>query len=87
MSALLSLSPLTGRSARFSCLALNYLRGPIALIAQCLRSDFSSPVLRDTARLSQRYPLLHPMGFLVAQHDQFGAKPPSPFFEPFPSGK
>ena len=37
----------------------------------------SGPVLRDTARLSQRYPpSLRDMGFLVSQHGQLGAIPP-----------
>ena len=35
----------------------------------------SGPVLRDTARLSQRYPLLRTIGFLVSQHGQLGAIP------------
>ena len=39
----------------------------------------SGPVLRDTARLSQRYPLLRAMGFLVSQRGQFGAIPPPLF--------
>ena len=38
-----------------------------------------APVSRDTARLSQRYPLLRAMGFLVSQHGQLGATPPPPF--------
>ena len=38
----------------------------------------SGPVSRDTARLSQRYPLLRAMGFLVSQHGQLGAIPPPP---------
>ena len=47
----------------------------------------SGPVLRDTGRLSQRYPLLRAMGFWVSQHDQFSAIPPPPFAEPFPLGE
>ena len=40
----------------------------------------SGPVLRDTARPSQRYPpQLRAMGFLVSQHGQLGAIPPPPF--------
>ena len=42
----------------------------------------SGPVLRDTARLSQRYPgplLRAIMGFLVSQHGKLGAIPPPPF--------
>ena len=44
----------------------------------------SGPVLRDTARLSQRYPLLRAMGFLVSQHGQLGAIPPPPFLSDSP---
>ena len=44
-------------------------------------------VLRDTARLSQRYPPIRAMGFLVSQHGQLGAIPPSPFSERFPLGE
>ena len=44
----------------------------------------SGPVLRDTARLSQRYPLLRAMGFLVSQHGQLGAIPPPPFLSVSP---
>ena len=39
----------------------------------------SGPVLRDTARLSQRYPPIARYGFLVSQHGQLGAIPPPPF--------
>ena len=40
----------------------------------------SGPVLRDTARLSQRYPpSLRATGFLLSQHGQLGAIPPPPF--------
>ena len=35
----------------------------------------SGPVLRDTARLSQRYPPIARYGFLVSQHGQLGAIP------------
>ena len=45
----------------------------------------SGPVLRDTARLSQRYPpSLRAMGFSVSQHGQMGAIPPLPLFGAFP---
>ena len=44
----------------------------------------SGPVLCDTARLSQRYPLLRSMGFLVSQHGQLGAIPPPPFLSVSP---
>ena len=41
-------------------------------------------MLCDTARLSQRYPLLRAMGFLASQHGQLGAIPPSPFLSVSP---
>ena len=44
----------------------------------------SGPVLRDTARLSQRCPLLRAMRFLVSQHGQLGAIPPPPFLSVSP---
>ena len=48
----------------------------------------SGPVLRDTARLSQRYPpSLRAMGFLVSQHGQLGAIPPPPFLSVSPLGE
>ena len=47
----------------------------------------SGPVLHDTARLSQRYPLLRAMGFLVSQHDQLGAIPLPFFLSLFPFGE
>ena len=46
--------------------------------------SLSGPVSRDTARLSQRYPLLRAMGFLVSQHGQLGAIPPPPFLSVSP---
>ena len=46
--------------------------------------NLSGPVLRNTARLSQRYPLLRAMGFLVSQHGQLGAISPSPFLSVSP---
>ena len=49
--------------------------------------ELSGPVLRDTARLSQRYPLLRAMGFLVSQHGQLGAMAPPPFSERLPIGE
>ena len=39
----------------------------------------SGPVLRDTARLSQRYPPIARCGVLVSQHGQLGAIPPPAF--------
>ena len=53
--------PLTG--ALFSC----RVAGRVPLL--------SGPVLRDTARLSQRYPLLRAAGSLVSQHGQLDAIP------------
>ena len=42
--------------------------------------SLSGPVLRDAARLSQRYPpSLRAMGLLASQHGQLGAIPPPPF--------
>ena len=52
---------------------------PLPLEKALRRRKLSGPVLRDTARLSQRYPLLRAMGFLVSQHGQLGAIPPPPF--------
>ena len=46
----------------------------------------TGPVLRDTARLSQRYPPLARYGFWVPQHTQLGAITPPPFSECFPRG-
>ena len=43
------------------------------------RSHGSGPVLRDTARLSQRYPPIARYGVLVSQHGHLGARPPPPF--------
>ena len=43
----------------------------------------SGPVLRDTARLSQPYPLLpllRAMGVLMSQHGHFSCNAPSPPF-------
>ena len=44
-------------------------------------------MLRDTARLSQRYPPIARYGVLVSQHGQLGAIPPPPFLSlsPFES--
>ena len=44
-----------------------------------LRHTLSGPVLRDTARLSQRCPPIARYGALVPQHGQLGAIPPPPF--------
>ena len=47
----------------------------------------SGPVLRDTARLSQRYPHIARYGVLVSQHSQLGAIPPPPFSQRLPLGE
>ena len=47
----------------------------------------SGPVLRDTARLSQRYPPIARYGvFFLSQHDQLGAIAPPPFLRVSPHG-
>ena len=49
------------------------------------KKNLSGPVLRDTARLSQRYPpSLRAMGFLVSQHGQLSAIPLPPFLSVSP---
>ena len=53
------------------------LFGPVAL-GTTPRCPLSGPVLRDTARLSQRYPPIARYGVLVSQHGHLGAIPPSP---------
>ena len=53
-------------------------------LASSLRRGLRGPVLRDTARLSQRY---RAVGFLVSQHGQLGSIPPPPFSERFPLGE
>ena len=46
----------------------------------CSANSLSGPVLRDTARLSQRHPSVARYGgFLASQYGQFGAIPPPPF--------
>ena len=47
--------------------------------------NLSGPVLRDTARLSQRYPPIACYGvFGVSTYGQLGVIPPSPFLNVFP---
>ena len=59
-----------------------------ALASVGTKKELSGPVLRDTARLSQRYtPSLRAMGFLMSQHGQLGAIPPPPFSERFHIGE
>ena len=60
--------------------------GPsLRLHISLLFDSLSGLVLRDTARLSLRYPpSLHAMGFLVSQHGQLGAIPPPPFLSVSP---
>ena len=50
-------------------------------------STLSGPVLRDSARLSQRCPPIARYGVLVSQHGQLGAIPPPPFSERLPLGE
>ena len=52
------------------------LFGVCVCVSVCL---LIGPVLRDTARLSRRYPTLARYGVLVSQHGQLGAIPPPPF--------
>ena len=53
--------------------------------SEAKRDFLRDPVLRDTARLSQRYPpSLRAMGVLVSQHGQLGAIPPPPFLNVSP---
>ena len=47
----------------------------------------SGPVLRDTARLSQRYPLLRAMGVFGVSTWPIGSDAPSPFSERSPLGE
>ena len=50
----------------------------------CFADVLSGPVLRDTARLSQRYPPIARLGLLVSQHGQLGAIPPPPILRVSP---
>ena len=47
----------------------------------------SGPVLRDTARLSQRYPPIARYGFFGVSTWPIGCDTPSPFSEHFPLGE
>ena len=47
----------------------------------------SGPVLRDTARLSQRYPPIARYGVFGVSTWPIGCDTPSPFSEPFPLGE
>ena len=60
---------------------------PLCLLCQNPkpRLVLSGPILRDTARLSQRYPpYCGTVGFLVSQHGNLGAIPPPPFLSVSP---
>ena len=52
-----------------------------------LGSDLSGPVLRDTARLSQRYPPIARYGVFGVSTWPIGCYTPSPFSERFPLGE
>ena len=70
---------------RLGAISLEFLPFEAAIfLGACCRQALSGPVLRDTARLSQRRPLLRAMGFLVSQHGQLGAIPPPPFLSVSP---
>ena len=49
--------------------------------------ELSGPVLRDTARLSQRYPLIARYGVFGVSTWPIGCDTPSPFSERFPVGE
>ena len=51
------------------------------------RSELSGPVLRDTARLSRRYPPIARYGGFGVSTWPIGCDTPSPFSEPFPLGE
>ena len=51
------------------------------------RRDLSGPVLRDTARLSQRYPPTARYGVFGVSTCSIGCDTPSPFSERFPLGE
>ena len=53
----------------------------------CLRQGLSGPVLRDTARLSQRYPPIARYGVFGVSAWPIGCDTPSPFSEQFPLGE
>ena len=58
-----------------------WLLGIVFSLTVC---SLSGPVLRDTARVSQRYPPIARYGVLVSQHGQLGAIPPPPFLSVSP---
>ena len=55
--------------------------------ARMARRDLSGPVLRDTARLSQRYPPIARYGVFGVSTWPIGCDTPSPFPERFPLGE
>ena len=60
------------------------MAGLYELNSSALIHPLSAPVLRDTARLSQRHPPIARYGFLVSQHGELGAIPPPPFLSVSP---
>ena len=71
-----------GNAVRFRYFCWWWLSRPLPCFAELSLSfghGFSGPALRDTVRLSQRYPVLRDMGFSVSQHGQLGVMPPPPF--------
>ena len=58
--------------------------GPKSLEIPAAMWELSGPVLRDTARLSHRFPPISRYGFLVSEHGQVGAIPPPPFLSVSP---
>ena len=62
-------------------------RGPFSyqgVSTRGVRHSLSGPVLRDTARLSQRYPPIARYGVFGVSTWQIGCDTPSPFSERFP---
>ena len=65
-----------------------YLHVPEELtLGGALKRDLSGPVLRDTARLSQRYPPIARYGVFGVSTWPIGCDTPSPFSERFPLGE
>ena len=70
-----------------SMAGLKWLPKPISPEFVHIRSDLSGPVLRDTARLSQRYPPIVRYGVFGVSTWPIGCDTPSPFSERFPLGE
>ena len=71
------------RTMVFTCQGKNPGKKPVQFFTGPLLADpfwLIGPILRDTARLSQRYPLLRAVGFLVSQHGKIGCDAPFPLF-------